>query len=289
MVCFRLALMSILVGSRLLLAEDTPPEPTALPGAVGQATVRLELLGRGLVPTARVVIINPTVLRLRLSRAWTYEVVPQTAINDERMRTRLPALTDTRLFATDELHFAPEQRVWLTLPERRVFGRSNLDPIEIASRKSWGHDHDLDLRPAHLLPGPVFVRLNLRTGITVNESKELNSDWQRIMIPDVPALPLIRFTTDSRKLSSDTTFARAEKEAGRSFTAKAESGEHGWTRILTLDPTDPLAGKLPKLLLDGRSQHVFGDGIRCKFAVRGISADGVVDTDADVLAVMPLD
>ncbi len=83
---------------------------------------------------------------------------------------------------------------------------------------------------------------------------------------------------------------RAAQEAGMTLVAVATSGAHPWTRILTLDPLDPLAKHLPTLLLDGRSQQAFTDGVRCRFAVRGVSADGVVDNDeAVVVAVQPLE
>lgn len=265
-----------------LAAEEPPAEPVPAEWAVGSSVVSFELIGRGLVPTARIVITNTSPVRIRLSRTWTYELIPQPAILDARMRSSLPDVTDEQRFSVKDFSYVPEQRVWLTLSERTLFGRSGQDDIVIGPRRSWGHDHALDLRPGNFKPGPVFIRFALGP----NGPK---SDWLRLLIPNVPAVPLLRFTTETRKLTGEVPFGRAVKEAGRSFIATADSGAHPWTRVLTLDPLDPLAAQLPRLLLDGRSQQIFADGVRCRFAVRGISATGEVEDNASVMAVQPVE
>ena len=265
-----------------LVAEEPPAEPVPAEGAIGTAVVSFELIGRGLVPTARIVITNPSPVKIQLPRTWTYEVIPQPAILDSRMRSTLPEVTDEQRFSVKDFSYMPEQRVWLTLSEQTLFGRSRHDEILIGPRRSWGHDHVLDLRPGNFKPGPVFIRFALG-------SSGPKSDWLRLLVPDVPAVPLLRFTTETRKLTGDVPFGRAVKEAGGSFIATADSGAHPWTRVLTLDPLDPLAAQLPRLLLDGRSQQVFADGVRCRFAVRGISATGEVEDDASVMAVQPVE
>ena len=265
-----------------LAAEEPPVEPAPAEGAIGSAVVSFELIGRGLVPTARIVITNPNPVRLRLPRTWTYEVIPQPAILDDRLRSSLPAASDEQRFSVKDFTYAPGQRVWLTLSERTLFGRSGQEDIIIGPRRSWGHDHALDLRPGKFKPGPVFIRFALG-------SSGPKSDWLRLLIPEVPAAPLLRVSTVARKLTGEVPFARAVKDAGRSFIATADSGAHPWTRVLTLDPLDPLAAQLPKLLLDGRSQQIFADGVRCRFAVRGISATGEVEDDASVMAVQPVE
>lgn len=269
-------------GATPLWAEEPPPEPDPVVGVLGSAGVSFELLGRGLIPTSRIVVTNTSPIRIRLPRTWTYEVIPQPGITDAQVRATLPDIADDRSFLLKDFTYAPEQRVWLTLSERTLFGRSQLDEMVIAPRRSWGHDHALDLRPGHFKPGPVFIRFSLG-------SNGLKSDWLRVLIPDVPNVPLLRFTTESRKLSGAVPFARAVKEAGRSFIARADSGTHPWTRVLTLDADDPLAAQVPKMLLDGRSQQIFDDGVRCRFAVRGISASGEIESDADVVAVQPVE
>lgn len=276
-----------LASTTQLWAEEPPPEPdpvagSPVAGAIGSAVVTFELLGRGLIPSARIVVTNTSPVRIRLPRTWTYEVIPQPGILDAQVRTTLPDDADERSISLKDFAYAPEQRVWLTLSERVLFGRSQQDDIIIAPRRSWGHDHALDLRPGHFKPGPVFIRFSLG-------SNGLKSDWQRLLIPDVPAVPLLRFTAQSRKLVGEVPFGRAVKEAGRTFIAMADSGTHPWTRVLTLDEKDPLATHLPRLLLDGRSQQIFDDGVRCRFAVKGISATGEVDDDAEVVAVQPVE
>lgn len=268
-------------------AEEAPAEPdpvagSDLMGAAGSIVVTMELLGRGLIPTARVVVTNTNPIRVRLPRSWTYEVIPQPAILDANLRSTLPDAAEERHVSLKELTYLPEQRVWLTLSERAIFGRSRQEDIVIAPRRTWGHDHPLDMRPGHFKPGPVFIRLCLG-------STGPKSDWLRLLIPDVPDVPLLRFTADSRKLMGEVPFARAVKEAGTSFIATATSGAHPWTRVLKLDPSDPLAEHVPTMLLDGRSLQVFDDGIRCRFAARGISETGEVENDASIVAVQPVE
>jgi len=263
-----LALLIVLPGSTW--AEDPPPEPAPIPATAMGATITCEFLGSGLIPTARVVITNTGPVRLRVPRSWTYEVIPPTALVDAR----------TKLSKDDA--YLPEQRVWLTLSERTIFGRSGQDDIIILPGRSWGHDHALDLRPGKFKPGPQFIRFCLG-------QQGPKSEWLRVQVPDVPNLQLVRFTTDSRKLLGEAPFKRAADAAGCVFVATAVSGDQPWTRVLTLESGDPLAAVLPSLLLDGRSVPVFADGERWRFAVRGISATGEVADDARVMAVQPLD
>lgn len=265
-------------------AEELPADSEPIPGTNANTGVTLELLGQGLIPTARVLITNGNAVRLRLPRAWTYEVITKPALTDRVLKASLPTAGNERHLTFDESAVLPEQRVCLTLSERIVFGRSGLGELFIAPRRTWGHDHLVDLRPGHFKPGLVFIRLCLG-----NSPGAAKSAWQRLLIPDVPDVPLLRFTSDSRKLLGEVPFKRAAQEAGLTFVAVASSGAHPWTRILTLDAQDPLAGLLPRLLLDGRSQPVFEDGVRCLFAVRGVSLTGEVAADASVVAIHPCD
>ena len=282
----RLVLVTLWLLAVGLGAEELPPDPQPISGTLANTRVSLELLGKGLIPTARVVISNNDFVRIRLPRSWTYEVIPQPALIDNALKASLSAASDERNFSFTDAAFLPEQRVWLSLSERAIFGRSGQHEIEIAPRRTWGHDHLLDVRPGHFKPGPVFIRLCLGTSLGASGPK---SAWQRLLIPDVPDVPLLRFTSDSRKLLGEVPFKRAAQEAGLTFVAVASSGSHPWTRILTLDAKDPLAGFLPRLLLDGRSQPIFEDGVRYRFAVRGISATGEVDADATVSTLQPCD
>jgi len=283
--CFALQLFASLAV--YLAAEEPPAEPepvsgSSIPGAVGSTLVTFELLGRGMIPTSRVVLTNTSPIRVRLPRTWTYEVIPQPAILDPKLRSTMSETAEESTVSLKEIAYLPEQRVWLTMSERSIFGRSGQEDIVITPGRSWGHDHALDLRSGHFKPGPVFIRFCLGDAGP-------KSAWLRLLIPEVPNVPLLRFTTESRKLIGEVPFGRAIKEAGTSFIATATSGSHPWTRVLTLDPTDPLAALLPTLLLDGRSQQVFDDGVRCRFAVRGISATGEVDNDAVIVAVQPVE
>jgi hypothetical protein len=144
----------------------------------------------------------------------------------------------------------------------------------------------LDLRPAKMGPGIVYIRLALTVpvspGTTAAAPAVFRSDWERYRLPDVPAVPLVRFDSDSRKLGQPQ-FERAAREA-TVFTATAASGDFPWTRVLTLDLRDPLAPSLPRLLLDGKSVHVVPDGTPMRFAVTGYAGGGF-DSDARVIAV----
>ena len=286
----------LLLAACALPAENGPEVVPGIPGAVGQATVRLEFLGKGFVPTARVLITNPLQRRAHLSRNWTYEVVPQDRLTDRTLAASLPAARDDRFFALAELACLPESRIWLTLDEDEVFRSGNdRKPIDVAPGKAWGHDHPLDLRPAKLRAQIVFVRLHVPRAATRTDgeddpvpkggAQEFTSDWMRYLLPDVPDLPLVRFSGDARKLG-ETQFARAAKGAA-TFVATAASGDYPWTRVLTLAKDDPLAAAFPQLLLDGKSNHVVADGEPFRFAVSGI--DGTtVDPDATVIAVQQL-
>ncbi len=241
------------------------------------------MLSRGLIPTVRVLISNPGPGRVRIPRSWTYEVIPQASVSDERIRGLVTApADDDRHYSPSELAFLPEQRVWMTLSENNLFGRSGQDPIVLAGQKSWGHDHSVDLRLAQMKPGPIFIRLSLTLAGP-------HSDWQRLSMPDVPDLPLIRFTKDTRKLLGEAPFARAVKTAGCSFVATIVTNDQPWTRVMTVDPHDPLAALIPKLLLDGRSATILEDKVPYRFAVRGISAEGHVESDAEVIAIQPVE
>jgi hypothetical protein len=282
----RLVLVTLWLLAVGVGAEELPPDPEATTGTLANTGVSFELMGKGLIPTARVVITNNALVRIRLSRSWTYEVIPQQSLTDSTLKASLPAASDERNFSFTDSAFLPEQRVWLTLSERVIFGRSNQPELVIAPRRAWGHDHLLDVRPGHFKPGPVFIRLCLGTGAGAGVPK---SAWQRLLIPDVPDVPLLRFTSDTRKLLGEVPFKRAAEEAGMTLVAVADSGAHPWTRVLTLDTKDPLAAFLPRLLLDGRSQPFFEDGVRYRFAVRGVSATGEVAADALVVALQPCD
>ena len=279
------SLLAVAVHS-VVPAEDDD-RPVRLSGATDSATVRLEFLGKGLIPTARVLISNPGADRLRFSRRWTYEVIPQTSIADQRQLQRLSGLTDDRNLSVAELTTLPEARVFLTLAEDLVF-RSGSDDraIAVMPGKAWGHDHPLDLRPAKMGPGIVYIRLALTVpvgpGTTAAAPAVFRSDWERYRLPDVPAVPLVRFDAESRKLGQPQ-FERAAKEA-TVFIAMAASGDFPWTRVLTLDLRDPLAPSLPRLLLDGKSVHVVPDGTPMRFAVTGYAGGGF-DSDARVIAV----
>ena len=271
----------------VLMAEDGEGPPR-LPGATGSAAVvRLEFLGKGLIPTARVLISNGGSERLRLRRRWTYEVIPQTAITDREQLLRLPDLKDNRQVSVAELKSLPDTRVFLTLAEDLVF-RSGSDDraIAVMPGKAWGHDHPLDLRPANMAPGIVFIRLVLTTaggpGTAAEAAAVYRSDWERYRVPDVPAVPLIRFDSDSRKLRQ-LQFERAARDA-TVVTATAASGDFPWTRVLTLDSSDPLAPTLPRMLLDGKSVHVIPDGTPMRYAITGYVA-GSLESDARVIAV----
>lgn len=286
----------LLLASAALIAEDDPPVAPGIPGAVGQATIRLEFLGKGFVPTARVLITNPVQRRAHLSRSWTYEVVAQDRLTDRSLAASLPGPRDDRFMALAELQCAPEARVWLTLDEDAVFRSGNdRKPIGVAPGKAWGHDHPLDLRPAKLRAQIVFIRLHVPRAATRTDGEddpvpkgdvqEFTSDWMRYLLPDVPDLPLVRFGGDARKLG-DTQFARAAKDA-TTFVATAASGDHPWTRVLTLAKDDPLAKTFPRLLLDGKSTHVIADGEPFRFAVGGIDGS-TVGPEATVIAVQQL-
>ncbi len=248
-------------------------------GAAGTPTVRLELLGFGLIPTARVVLINPTNVPLRISRSWTYEVVPQRSLTDASLRTSVGLPDCPRTYA--ELAYLPEQRAWLTFSPYQLFNNRSDEPITVAPHRAWGHDHLLDLRAAKQARNAIiFVRLQPGQGT-------LASDWERIQLPDVPDLPLVRFTGNSRRLVDDGPFARVTKEPGTTtFVATADASK--WTRVLTLATDDPLAKTLPQLLLDGKSFHLIDDGKPYRYAVTGLQ-DGVVDAEARVIAVQPVD
>ena len=275
------------LGALTVVVAEDDDRPPRLPGATGKATIRLEFLGKGLIPTARVLISNPGSDRLRFSRRWTYEVIPQTSVADQGQLQRLPGLNDDRRFSLAELTSLPEARVFLTLSEELVF-RSGSDDRAIAvfPGKAWGHDHPLDLRPAKLAPGIVYIRLALTAATgpvpATDAPAVYRSDWERYRLPDVPAVPLVRFDSVSRKLGQPQ-FERAAKDA-TVFTATAVSGDFPWTRVLTLDVRDPLASTLPRVLLDGKSVHVIPDGTPLRFAVTGYAA-GQFDSEARVIAV----
>jgi len=165
----------------------------------------------------------------------------------------------------------------------------------VAPGKAWGHDHPLDLRPTKLRAQIVFVRLHVPRAATRTDGDEdptpkgnvpeFTSDWMRYQLPDVPDLPLLRFSGDARKLG-DPQFARAAKGA-TTFVATATSGDYPWTRVLTLAKDDPLAETFPRLLLDGKSTHVIADGEPFRYAVSGIDGS-VISSDATVIAVQQL-
>lgn len=257
-----------------IAAEDgETADPNVMKGATGRPTVRLELMGFGFIPTARVVLINPTNEPMRVSRTWTYEVVPQNSLTDATFRTSVSLPDCPRTYA--DIAYLPDQRAWLTFTPYQLFNNSSDDPIRVAPHRAWGHDHLLDLRAAKQARNAIiFVRLQPGQGTPA-------SDWERIQLPDVPDLPLIRFTENSRRLEQDA-FNRAAKTADAVFVASA--GGPRWTRILTLAKEDPLAKDLPQLLLDGKSFHIVDDDVPCRYAVTGIR-DGVVANDARVIAV----
>ena len=258
-------------------ASDTElRDPNVIAGATSQATVRLELVGFGLIPTARVVLINPTIEPLRVSRTWTYEVIPQASLTDEPFRTRVALADAPQTYA--DIAYLPNQRTWLTFSPQQLFNNGTDDPIRVAPHKAWGHDHLLDLRLAKQARNTlVFIRLKPGDSAPT-------SDWERFQLPDVPDLPLIRFTENSRRLP-EVAFERAAKQADAVFTATADDSR--WTRILTLATDDPLAKTLPRLLLDGKSFHIVDKDVPCRYAVNGIT-DGVVNSEAHVIAVLPL-
>jgi hypothetical protein len=276
--------MGVQASLGVALGAEDSPQPRL--GATGTATVRLEFLGKGLIPTARVLISNPEAGRLRLGRRWTYEVIPQTAIVDQAQLSRLPSVRDDSRLSVAELASLPESRIFLTLAEDLVFrGGSDDRTIAILPGKAWGHDHQLDLRPAKLSPGIVYIRLALTTvgGLEgKNPATVYRSDWERYRLPDVPDVPLVRFDADSRKLGNPQ-FERAARTA-TVFTATAVSGDFPWTRVLTLDASDPLAVHVPRLLLDGKSTHVIPDNTPMRFAITGYDV-GQVEPDARVIAV----
>lgn len=285
-----------------LPAEDGPDPAPVRPGAIGRPTARLEFLGRGQYPTARVIISNPGPGRLHLSRGWTYEVIPQASV-ENRSGMSMTTFDDDRPLAFADLASAPNARVWIRLPERTIFRGGASRRIAIEAGRSWGQDHPLDLRKSRLPPGIIFVRLAIdiiRPDGAGNEAEDdgggedappakaddlgqVCSDWIRMRLPDVPDLPLVRFGPDARKLEGEVPFARAAKGM-TVFTATAASGEYPWTRVLTLVKGDPLAAELPRLLLDGKSVHVVPDGEPYRYAVSGIDGP-VVDSDAEVIAV----
>jgi hypothetical protein len=238
--------------------------------------VHLEFLGRGLVPTARVVINNPDSFRVHLPRRWTYEVVSQPALTDPLQRSSLPGISAGEHFSLKRLTCLPEAKVTITFAEDAIFRSSTGNaPISIPSRRSWGHDHEFDLRLAKIRDGIIFIRLTFAAG---------SSDWVRYRLPEVPDLPLVRFTLESRKLGTDH-FARAEKQAEVVVNGVLDSGEWPWCRVLTLAANDPLAKTYPRLLVDGKSTQVLADGERARFAIRGF-AEGKFSADARVLAIL---
>ncbi len=263
-------------GAALWGAEVDLTDPNVMAGAAGKPTVRLELLGFGLIPTARVVLINPTNAPLRVSRTWTYEVIPQGSLTDVSFRTSVEKPDCPRTYA--DLAYLPDQRVWLTFSPKKLFNNVSEEPIAVAAHRAWGHDHLLDLRLAKQARNAIiFVRLKPGDNAPT-------SDWERIQLPDVPDVPLIRFTDTSRRLN-DVAFDRAAKQADAVFVATADDSR--WTRVLTVSADDPLAKTLPSLLLDGKSFHIVEKDVPCRYAVTGIR-DGVVDPEACVIAVEPL-
>lgn len=257
-------------------SEPELRDPNVIAGAASQPTVRLELLGFGLIPTARVVLINPTNAPLNISRSWTYEVIPQSSLTDGAFRASVAQADAPRTYA--DILYLPSARTWLTFSPQQLFNNSSDDPIRVAPHKAWGHDHLLDLRLAKQ-PRNAIIFVRLKPG----ENAPL-SDWERIQLPDVPEAPLIRFTENSRRLP-EAAFERAAKQADAVFTATADDSR--WTRVLTLVADDPLAQTFPQILLDGKSFHLIDKGVPCRYAVSGITK-GVVDSEARVIAVLPL-
>ena len=277
-----LALMAVL-GAPLPAVEVDDGAPAPIPAMIGTATLHLELLGRGLIPIARVAILNQQSGPLLVPRTWTYEVMPQRAILDDAIRAQAEH-EDARSFT--QLVCAPDQRVFITLSPRRLFNDDDDTRIRVPANRGWGHDHELDLRVARLQRNSIaFVRLTIAGRDGDPDKTASHSDWERIQVPDVPMdLPMVRFTGDSRKLV-DPAFTRAAQRADAVFTATASGPT--WTRILTLDAKDPLAKAMPQVLLDGKSFHVFDDGVPCRFAITGMH-DGRITADARVVAMMPL-
>ena len=161
-----------LASATQLWAEEPPPEldPVAgspVAGAIGSAVVTFELLGRGLIPSARIVVTNTSPVRIRLPRTWTYEVIPQPGILDAQVRTTLPDDADERSISLKDFAYAPEQRVWLTLSERVLFGRSQ----ELRNQRADYRSTDADRREQHST-GPARTRGVLSGAATSSRNED---------------------------------------------------------------------------------------------------------------------
>ena len=250
-------MMGLLLCSVVALrAEDDP-----VPAFAGEPpVVSLELMGRGLVPTARVVVFaSPRGTRTILSRTWTYQVQPQ-------------SLSDGTMAPHNDIAVA------ITLPPERIFHTASPDTtFVILPGRTWGQDHALDLRMARLAAGMVKIRLLIG---------EASSPWVNYRLPDVPVdLPLAVVGSDAHKLDREHLERLAKTSSATIIRGRFTSGDHPWTRIFTLDAKDPMAPLLPKLLIDGKSTNMVADDLLVHCAISGVSPGGAVEDGATFLGV----
>ena len=251
-------LLGLLLCTAVTLRAEDDPAP-ALPGE--PPAITLEFIGLGLVPTARVSVgASPRGTRAVLSRTWTYQVQPQPPLG---------AALDPRYQVAVSLVLSPE----------RIFRSVSDSNFVVLPGRTWGHDHPLDLRAAHLPPGMVKIR------VVIGES---SSPWVNYNLPDVPAdLPLAIASPDVRKLGSEHLERLAKTASAIIVRGRFSSGDHPWTRTFTLDAKDPLAPLLPKLLVDGKTNNLVADDQLARCAISGLLQGGTVEDGAMVLAVQP--